>query len=329
MGRPCQPPVSPRRPHRPCGGTRRFCSDWDRVRLLLYDYTEVPSEPDINRTPEELAALWRYEEDQPEDLTSFREIAAPLVAGIPDAAVRARRLADYIYALRTPAADDFDEDVRYGPVFLLARLQEGRHANCGQMSTVLATFWRSLGGHTRAVRWGDSNGTVGHYAMELWDAERRRWFYYDMNLNGYGVDDDRTTPLSAAALRSGLVIGEGLHLLSNQAARDYSEADLVEVVRAHPVEWYVLNNTYLDWSRSRRFGPLNRFAAQLSALPHPLDRILDNLTGARDRRLLVRGRMHIDNLLTLRGARIFVGWMLIVIAFSGLTLARSGRSAAV
>jgi hypothetical protein len=71
------------------------------------------------------------------------------------------------------------------------------------------------------------------------------------------------------------------------AARDYSERDLEAAVRAYPVEWYVLNNTYLDWSRGRRFGPLNRFAAQLPALPHPLDRILDNLTGARDRRLCV------------------------------------------
>ena len=143
-----------------------FCSDWDRVRLLLYAYTEVPAEPDINRSPEELAARWRYEEDSPGDLASFRPIAARLGAGIPDAGVRGRRLADYIYALRIPAMDAFDEDVRYGPAFLLARMQEGRHANCGQMSTVLATFWRSLGGHTRAVRWGDANGSVGHKAME-------------------------------------------------------------------------------------------------------------------------------------------------------------------
>lgn len=300
-----------------------FVSSWDRVRLLLYDYTEVATEADANDPPEDLTLLWGYEQDAPEDLTAFRDIAAPLVAGIEDAPMRARALANYIYALRTPGKDAFDEDVRFGPMFILARMREGFHGNCGQMSTVLATFWRSLGGHSRAVRWGTPEGEVGHYAMELWDPERGRWFYYDMNLNGYGVDDDGAAPLSVASLRGSLLTGEDLHLRSNSAARDFSEADLKEIVLHYPVEWYVLNNAYLDWSRARRFGPLNRFHNTLAALPHPWDRIVDNLTGARDRRIVVRGRIQIEGLFTFKGARIFVGWLSFVVAICGVTLARS------
>ncbi|NQW05550.1 MAG: hypothetical protein HQ485_16215 [Acidobacteria bacterium] len=149
-------------------------------------------------------------------------MALPLASGTTDAPARARRLADYIYSLRSPAMPDFDEDLRFGPAVLLERMQEGLHANCGQMSAVLATFWRSLGGHSRAVRWGQPDGLIGHYAVELWDVERQRWFYYDMNLNGYGVDDDGTSPLSVASGRTSLLTGEGLHLVSNPAARDYS-----------------------------------------------------------------------------------------------------------
>jgi transglutaminase-like putative cysteine protease len=300
-----------------------FCSSWDRVRLMLYDFSQVDTEEFTAHSPESLAQLWPYAEDPVEDLTAFKIIAEPIVAGVPDAGDRARRLADYIYGLRAPADEGFDEDVRFGPAFLLARMQEGLHGNCGQMSTLLATFWRSLGGHSRAVRWGRQNGEVGHYAMELWDPERQRWFYYDMNLNGYGVDDDGKTPLSAASLRTSLITGEDLHLVSNLNAQDFTQADLVDMVRGFPGEWYVLNNTYLDWSRARRFGPLNRFYSTLAGLPHPLDRIIDNLTGARDRRLMVRGRLLIEDMFTIRGARLFVTYLLLMIAVTGLTLART------
>jgi hypothetical protein len=299
-----------------------FCADWDRVRLLLFDFAESEYESDVGAAPDVLAARWRYTQDPPGDLAVFRTIAAPLVAGIPDATARARVLANYIYGLRGPVINVFDEDVRFGPDFLLDRMKKGLHANCGQMSTVLASLWRSVGGDSRAVRWGTTSGTIGHYAMELWDPERRRWFYYDMNLNGFGVDDDGVTPLSVSSLRSGFLTGEDLHLQSNPAARDFSETDLATIIRAYPVEWYVLNNTYLDWSPANRFGRLNRFRSTLSALPHPFDRVLDNMTGARDRRLVVRGRITIDNLFTFRGARMFVGWLLFVITACGLTLAR-------
>lgn len=298
-----------------------LCSDWNRIRLMTYDYVEVRSEEDINDSPTDIAA-WGYREDAPEALDRFRAIAEPLTAGVSDAGDRARRLADYIYGLRT-APDGFDEDVRFGPSFLLDKMELGLHANCGQMSTVLATLWRSVGGHARAVRWGLPDGEIGHYALELWDQERERWFYYDMNLNGYGVDDDGRTPLSVASLRSNLLTGEDLHLVANPTAHDFVESELVEIVKGFPVESYVMNNTYLDWSPDRRFGWLNRFRGLLSRIPHPWDRLIDNLTGARDRRLLVEGRLSVAGLFTVRGARLFAIYLIGMILLCGFTLWRT------
>ncbi len=75
-----------------------FLGSWDRSRLLLYDFHEVPSEAFVNASPGDLVRFG-YEEDTIDALTAFRDIAQPLVAGIPSAPARARRLADYIHGL--------------------------------------------------------------------------------------------------------------------------------------------------------------------------------------------------------------------------------------
>ncbi len=301
-----------------------FASSWDHVRLVMYSFTEVPSEYEVNDAPEDLALSFGYREDAIDELLVFRLIAEPLVKDASTATERARRLADYIYSLRKPEMDVFDEDQRYGPEVLLERMQQGYAANCGQMSTVLASFWRSLGGHSRAVRWGTPQGELGHYALELWDADRQRWFYYDMNLNGYLHDDDGVTPLSVAGVRSSLLTGEDVHPTSNPDAHDYTIEDLMAVVRSYPVESYVLNNDYRRWSPDRRFGLFNRYYAALAALPHPVDRVVDNLTGSRDRRLIVRGRVLVAGRMSFTTARIFVAYLVVMIAVCLVTLRRTG-----
>lgn len=303
-----------------------FIGSWQRSRLMLYDFHEVRSEADVNLAPADLAARFGYVEDDVDQLAAFRAIAEPIVAGVAFSGDRARRLADYIYALRHRDFNDVEGDVRRGPVALLTDMQKGEPANCGQMSTVLAAFWRSLGGHTRGVRWGTPEGAVGHYALELWDDHARRWFYYDMNLNGYAVDDDYKTPLSIGALRANLLTGENLRMVSNLEQNDYTLAEFEQEIRDFPVEWYVLSNRSLNKEPGRRFGPLNRFQPWLVRLPNPLDRILDNLTGDRDQRLIVAGRVEIVGLTSLAGGRLLVGYLAFAILACAFSLYRHRRT---
>jgi hypothetical protein len=191
------------------------------------------------------------------------------------------------------------------------------------MSTILATFWRSMGGHTRAVRWGTSRGLLGHYAVELWDTDRERWFYYDMNLNGFAYDDDNQAPLPVASIRSNLLTGEHLHLSAHPTRHDFTVAELLRTIQTFPIEFYVLNNDYLRWGRKQRFGIFNRFYTTLAGLPHPWDRIADNVTGARDRRLIVQGRITVGGWFSLAGARLFLGYLLSAITLCVLTLRRT------
>ena len=298
-------------------------SDWDRFRMILYAFHEVPSEETINEPPEDLALHYRYAEDPGEALAVYRPIALSIVSGATTAGERARRLCDYIYSLRRDPPTDLGEDLRFGPAILLQKMHEGVHANCGQMSTVLATFWRSMGSHSRAIRWATVDGHLGHYALELWDDERARWFYYDMNLNGYAHDDDGVTPLSVAGLRTNMLIGEDVHITANPVAHDYTREDLLATVRQYPVESYVLNNNYLHWSRDRRFGLFNRYHDALASLPHPIDRIVDNVTGGRDRRLVVKGRILVGGLMSIGAARVLMAYLLIVMAICMLTLRRT------
>lgn len=303
-----------------------FVSDWDQARMVLYDFHEVHSEAVVNAPPEALTRAYGYAEDPVDALRRYKVIAAPIVAGATTAGERARRLGDYIYSLRSPVPWSFDEDLRYGPDVLFERMQAGAHANCGQMSAVLATFWRSLGGHTRGVRFGTHRGAIGHYAVELWDADRGQWFYYDMNLNGFAHNDDGVTPLSVAALRANLLTGEDLHITANATQHDFTPDQLAATVREFPQESYVLNNTYLRWSREQRFGLFNRFYPALAALPHPWDRVVDNLTGGRDSRLIVEGRFLVAGLFSFRAARVFVAYLAVVILVGLITLQRT-RSA--
>lgn len=300
-----------------------FVSDWDRLRLVMYAFHEVASEETVNDSPDDLALQYGYAEDPVADVAVYRPIARSIVAGATTAGERARRLGDYIYSLRRDPPTDLSEDLRFGPAILLQKMHEGVHANCGQMSTVLATFWRSLGSHTRAVRWGTLDGHLGHYALELWDEDRGRWFYYDMNLNGFARDDDSATPLSVASLRSNLLTGEHVHLTASSTDHDYTLADLMAIVRQYPVESYVLNNNYLHWSREQRFGLFNRYYDALASLPHPIDRIVDNVTGGRDLRLVVKGRVLVGGLMSISAARVLMAYLLAVMTICLLTLRRT------
>src|SRR5438105_3637655 len=191
------------------------------------------------------------------------------------------------------------------------------------MSVILAALWRSIGGDFRLVQWTTVNGSLGHVAVELYSDSHRRWMYYDMNVNGYFKDDDGA-PLSIASVRSNLLTDEDVNVVANDDPRfhEWTRREFQSALQNYPVERYLLNNALLALEPNRRFGPLNGFYRALNRLPTPIDAIVDNLTGTRDRRLVVDGKVHIGSLLTVKGARLLLGWCIMVLAVCCWTCVR-------
>jgi hypothetical protein len=303
-----------------------LCGTWQRVRLLAYDFHQVPTEAFLTQPPEALRALG-YSEDDPAELEQFRAIAMPIIEGATNDGERMRRLGDYIYSLRREGHREADDEPRIGPSALFAELREGQIGSCAQDSAVLAAFWRSLGGHTRGIHWTTAEGAAFHFAVELYSSAQHRWMYYDMNLNGYG-SDDAGTPVSVTALRSRLLTGEDLHLVASPTAHDWTEPEFRDFLREYPVEWYVLNNSTLYFEPGRRFGRFNSWYPVLSRLPYPSDRIADNVLGARDRRLVVDGKIQMGGVFSHEGARLWLGYLVIQVAFCTGTLLRARAQSA-
>lgn len=266
---------------------------WDNLRVMLYDLHEVPEAAAAESPPEVLAATWPYQEDDPDVLGRFREVASSLVVHARSAPERARALGDYIYGLRRMDQRGLEHDLRNGPDLLLDLMQDGWLASCGQATVVFATLWRSLGGHSKMVRWSNAAGVEGHYSVSLWDEQRRRWFYYDLNLNGFLTDPANGAPLTTAETRARLLNGGMANLSAHPIRRAFTREDLATLLARYPVESFVLNNAYMRWSPTQRFGMLNAFHDLLASLPRPADRIIDNLTGHRDSRLVAEGRIRV------------------------------------
>jgi hypothetical protein len=295
-----------------------LCADVGRLRLIGYDFTELASEAEINEPPQTLRTRG-YSEDSPADLLAFRSLAEPVVSGSSNDAERMRRLGDYIYSLRLPGAPDLSGPRDQPLTEIFAILLRGDHGSCGEMSRVLAAFWRSLGGHTRAVRWATADGRIGHDAVELYSTGYRRWVYYDMNLNGFGQEDD-DTPLSIASLRAKVLTDEDVHLVENPRAHDWNGTEFRAALRTFPVEWYALNNRLLYFEKDRRFGALSRLSPLLSRLPAPIDRFADQIFGDRDRRMVIKGKIEIAGIFTFEGARGFLAYLLAIIVICGATM---------
>jgi hypothetical protein len=292
--------------------------DWDRIRLLAMDIREVPSDAFLTNAPDALIPLG-YTEDPPASLAAFRRLAAPLIADARSDGEKARRLGDFIYGLRRPGRPDATGDVRQGLASLIRKLEDGDAGSCGHMSAVMAALWRSMGGHTRGVRWATVAGHERHDGVELYSSSAKRWMYYDLNLNGYGADENGQ-PLSLASLHSSLLTGEDVHLVANPVQHEWTGEELMAAVRESPVAWYVLNNDLTGLEPAVRFGRAGVAFPWLVSVPWPLDRALDNLAGHRDRRLIVAGRAQIGGLFSVHGGQLACAYLvaIIVLCTAGL-----------
>jgi hypothetical protein len=295
-----------------------FCSSWDRVRLVTMDFRELPNE-DVLRQPPDALRVFDYVEDDPSELRHISATAEATIRGAASDGERMRRLADYIYALRRHGHRDADGEPQVGFTTLFEQLNRGDIGSCAQDATILAAFWRSLGGHSRGVRWATVEGATPHFAVELYSTSLRRWMYYDMNLNGYAADDGGL-PAPVTTLRARMLAGEPLNLTANATAHDWSTQEFQEFLADYPIEWYVLNNSVLAFEPGRRFGRFHTLYPVLARLPYPLDRIADNIVGTRDRRLVLDGKIQIAGLLTFSGARLFLAYLACQIVLCAATL---------
>jgi len=293
--------------------------------VMIYTLHEVPSEAAADATPESLLREFTYAEDPVDQLSRFTAVATATVAGAASAPERARRLGDYLYSLRQTDKRGFVQDLRHGPEVLLDLVQEGWLPSCGQATVVFATLWRSLGGHSKMVRWANRAGTEGHYSVSLWDEDRQSWFYYDLNLNGFLADGATGRALAPSEVRASLLNGATPAVNAHPSWRDYTIEDLRDTIARFPVELFVLNNDYLRWSPQYRFGTLNPFHDTLAALPRPLDRFVDNLTGHRDRRMTVTGRIFVRGLLPVPVGRVAFLYLLLVLVIGLIALVRGTR----
>jgi hypothetical protein len=257
-------------------------------------------------SPEQLAPLG-YTVDDPADLAMFRSIAAPAAAGISDDRVRLRRLADLIYSYH-PGSETRPIILggrERGIQAILADMQAGQFALCGQKTMVLAAFWRSLGGDVRQIRFAageDSAWYAAHYGIEVYSPRWSKWFYYDATLNGY-AEGAGGQPLSLVEINEHLASGEDVTMVANTRSFDWNADEFLEALRANPFQVYSLDNRLRAQDPDRRFGVLNFSYPVLSKLPKPLDRMVDAVTGDSGRRLVARpatpppssaARMHVS-----------------------------------
>ena len=101
-----------------------LCSDWQRVRLIVYDFREVTSEAFMTQPPTALRPFG-YTEDDPAELGRFRAIAEPLVATAASDSDKVRRLGDFIYSMRRDHTPQQEREVRDGVTVILNSMEHG------------------------------------------------------------------------------------------------------------------------------------------------------------------------------------------------------------
>lgn len=293
-----------------------FCSSWNRMRIVLFEIHEVPSEADIYIPPTELVSFG-YVQDTPEELYEFKQIATEVIHSKSDDMVQFRQLADYLYQLRKPSGVPIAGVHKLSEMF--SRMQSGDPASCGYMSAVLASMARSLGFDTRGVVWSNSQGDVLHSGLEIFSTQYNQWVYYDSMLNGYATDSNGR-PLSIAVLRPMLLTGEAITYNRNETLHDWDPEFFRDFIKKSPNEWFLMSNRRLYYEPHNRFGVLNWAAPVLSRLPYPADRVIDILTGNKDIRLVVQGKVSTGSILTASGVKTVVYYLLTVNTFSSLLL---------
>lgn len=296
-------------------------SDWVRIRAMLYAFVEVPSERVMAQPPSALEAIG-FTEDNTADLSAYRAVAEQIVAGAQTDGERLRRLGDYFYSLRRESSGDLTGEARQGVSVIFRKMRLGEAASCGQMAVVLAALWRSLGGHTRQIRFASLNGRVSHYGIEVYSAPAHRWIYYDLNMNGYLADADGV-PSPVASVRADLISDEATTVVASAAAHEWTVEEFRQALIDNPVTWYVLNNDWQYMEPGRRFGPLRGLFPVLSHLPYPIDRILDNVVGVRDRRAVLAGQVRVAGILSPFGARLVSTSLVCIIFLCVITLRRA------
>lgn len=255
------------------------------VRSTLYRtlYPLVGIEQTVlSAAPSRLVPLG-YMADATDDLSVFRQVAAPAVVGVDDEALRLRKLTDLIYSYHpgNETSPLIPGGRERGPHAIFSEIQSGKFALCGQKTLVLAAMWRSLGGDVRQVRFSpgeDIAWYAAHYGVEVYSERWRKWLYFDVTLNGYATSSSGE-PLSLVELNDQIVNGERPTLVASREHFDWNEEQFLDALRKNRLQVYSLDNRLRQQDPDRRFGALNFAYGFLSQLPKPFDRIVDAVTG--------------------------------------------------
>lgn len=245
----------------------------------------------LRGSPAELVPLG-YRVDAPSELAGFREVAAPLTAGVEDETLRLRKLTDLIYSYHPGRSNRplIPGGRERGARAIFAEIQSGKFALCGQKTLVLAAMWRSLGGDVRQIRFSKGDEIAwyaAHYGIEVYSTKWRKWFYYDATLNGFAVKASGE-PLSLVEINEHLASGEDIAMVASADHFDWDMSQFMASLRENRLQVYSLDNRVRGQDPDRRFGSLHFGYAWLSKLPRPFDRIVDAVTGDAAPRFIPR-----------------------------------------
>lgn len=264
------------------------------VRATLYRsvYPLVGLEHAVLAAPPAELVRLGYLVDDAAELSRFRDVAAPAVEGIEDDALRLRKLTDLIYSYH-PSREPFPRipgGRERGVHAIFADIQDGKFALCGQKTMVLAAMWRSLGGDVRQIRFSTGDDIAwyaAHYGIEAYSKTWRKWFYFDVTLNGYAASPSGE-PLSLVEINERTAVGDRPTMITSDEHFDWHEDQFLAALRANSLQVYSLDNRLREQDPDRRFGALNFGYRFFSQLPKPFDRVVDAVTGDAATRFVAR-----------------------------------------
>jgi hypothetical protein len=264
------------------------------IRDFLYRhlYPLVPVDAyDLAASPDALRSRG-YSQDDPSELAAFQSMARSAVQNAATDGQRLQMLGAMLYKFRRPNAPLIQGGRELGVQTILGRIEDGEHGLCGHTTLVLAALWRSLGRDFREIRFTTSDEAAwfaAHYGIEVYAPDTGRWFYYDVGLNGYALDE-QGEPMSLLELDEHLANGRDVAIVADTAHQDWDTATFMSFLRQHQQQVFSLNNELRTLDADRRFGRLNFAYPLLSKLPQPLDRVVDALTGDAAPRLVLSKR---------------------------------------
>lgn len=297
-----------------------FISDQGRLRMILYSVTEVPDVGELYRAPVPVSAT-RESRLHTKLVQSFKLTSEELLNQDQELE-RLRSLTSAIYSYRKESAEPLIRTFGFSRIW--SGMEDGQILTCGYMSKVVRAILINLGYRVRGVRWSDPTGIPQHTGLEIYSTQFRKWFYYDVNLNG-GVVNSMGVPFNAIELRNFLAQGQEPLFTPISNERDWDEKEFVGRISKAPFPFIDRLDDLSYFEPEHRFGVLNALYSVLDAQPYVVGRAIDVITGNGDRMEAPDGGFPIKGILGAEYVRLVAGFCLLALLGSGLGFLMSRR----